>query len=68
MRAQIHIKGDEVKVFTRRLEDVTKQFPDVVSAVEDQIEAENCIIDAEIVAYDPEDGSMIPFQQLFETN
>jgi len=64
MRAQIHIKGDEVKVFTRRLEDVTKQFPDVVSAVEDQIEAENCIIDAEIVAYDPEDGSMIPFQQL----
>jgi len=51
-------------VFTRRLEDVTKQFPDVVSAVEDQIEAENCIIDAEIVAYDPEDGSMIPFQQL----
>lgn len=64
MRAQIHVKEGEVKVFTRRLEDVTKQFPDVASAVEDDLEAENCIIDAEIVAYDPEDGSMIPFQQL----
>lgn len=64
MRAQIHIKDGEIKVFTRRLEDVTKQFPDVVSAVEDHIDAENCILDSEIVAYDPKDGSMIPFQQL----
>ena len=30
MRAQIHVKNGEVKVFTRRLENVTKQFPDVV--------------------------------------
>lgn len=64
MRAQIHVKEGDIKVFTRRLEDVTKQFPDVVSAVDEHIEAENCIIDTEIVAYDPEDGSMIPFQQL----
>lgn len=64
MRAQIHIKDGEIKVFTRRLEDVTKQFPDVVSAVDNQVDAKNCIIDTEIVAYNPEDQSMIPFQQL----
>ncbi|MFB6116742.1 MAG: ATP-dependent DNA ligase [Candidatus Nanosalina sp.] len=64
MRAQIHVKDGDVKVFTRRLEDVTEQFPDVVSAVEDNIDSENCIIDAEIVGYDPEDGGMIPFQKL----
>lgn len=64
MRAQIHVKDGDIKVFTRRLEEVTKQFPDVVSTVEKHIDAENCIIDAEIVAYDPEDGSMIPFQRL----
>ena len=64
MRAQIHVKDGEVKVFTRRLEDVTKQFPDVVDSVEDNIESNNCILDTEIVGYDPEDGGMIPFQKL----
>jgi DNA ligase-1 len=64
MRAQIHVKKDEIKIFTRRLEEVTEQFPDVVSTVEEHIEADKCIIDTELVAYDPEDGSMIPFQQL----
>lgn len=64
LRAQIHVKDGEVRVFTRRLEDVTEQFPDVKSAVEDLVESENCIIDAEVVGYDPEDGSMIPFQKL----
>jgi DNA ligase-1 len=64
MRAQIHVKDGEVKVFTRRLDDVTKQFPDVVEAVEKNIESDNCILDTEVVGYDPEDGGMIPFQKL----
>lgn len=64
MRAQIHVREGEVKVFTRRLEDVTEQFPDVVNAVEEHIDAENCILDTEVVGYDPEDGSMIEFQKL----
>lgn len=64
MRAQIHIRDGEVKVFTRRLEDVTKQFPDVVEAVKENVEADTCILDTEIVAYDPEDGDTIPFQKL----
>lgn len=64
MRAQIHKKGDKVKVFTRRLEDVTDQFPDIVKTVKEGIEAENCIIDSEIIAFDPEDGSLVPFQNL----
>ncbi|MBC5793380.1 MAG: ATP-dependent DNA ligase [Nanohaloarchaea archaeon] len=61
---QIHKKKDEVKLFTRRLEDVTKQFPDVVEAVKNNIDAEKCIIDTEILAYDPDTGSTIPFQKL----
>ena len=64
MRAQIHVEDGDVKVFTRRLEDVTEQFPDVVESVEENIGSENCIIDTEIVGYDPEDGGMIPFQKL----
>jgi len=64
VRAQIHIKDGEVKVFTRRLEEVTEQFPDVVKAVKNNVKAENAILDTEVVGYDPEDGSTIPFQQL----
>jgi DNA ligase-1 len=64
MRAQIHIRDGEVKVFTRRLENVTEQFPDVVEIVKEHVDAENCILDTEIVGYDPEDGSMIEFQKL----
>jgi DNA ligase-1 len=64
MRAQIHKKGDDVKVFTRRLEDVTEQFPDVKKTFRENVDTEKCIVDAEIVAYDPEDGSTIPFQKL----
>ena len=64
MRAQIHVQEGEVTVFTRRLEDVTEQFPEAVEAVEENIDAENCIIDTELVGYDPEDGSTIEFQKL----
>ncbi|MFB6213736.1 MAG: ATP-dependent DNA ligase [Candidatus Nanohaloarchaea archaeon] len=63
-RAQVHCRDGEVKVFTRRLEDVTEQFPDVAEFVEEHVDADNFIIDAEVTAYDPEDGSTIPFQQL----
>lgn len=64
MRTQIHKDGDDIRVFTRRLEDVTEQFPDIVAAVEDCIDADQCIIEGEAVAYDPDDHSMIAFQEL----
>ena len=64
VRAQIHVKDGEVKLFTRRLEEITDQFPDAVEAVKENIEAETAIIDSEILAYDPETKETIPFQQL----
>ncbi len=64
MRAQLHKKDDEVKVFTRRLDDVTEQFPDVEKAVKEFVKSDECIIDSELVAYDPDDGSTVPFQKL----
>ena len=33
IRIQIHVDGDDIRLFTRRLEDVTEQFPDVVRAL-----------------------------------
>ena len=63
MRVKIHVDGDAVRVFTRRLEDVTEQFPDVVEAVRDEVDVENAIVEAEVVGYDPETGRPIPFQE-----
>jgi len=64
VRAQIHVDGETVEVFTRRLTNVTEQFPDVVAAVREGIDADTAILEGEIVAYDPETGDMVPFQRL----
>ncbi len=61
---QIHKKGNKIELFTRRLENITEQFPDVVEKVREHVDADNCILDTEIVGFDPEDGSMIEFQKL----
>ncbi len=62
LRAQIHVKDGEVKIFTRRLEDITDQFPDIKNYVGSQIDSQNCIIDSEIVGM--KNGKVIPFQRL----
>lgn len=64
MRTKIHVEGDEIQVFTRRLEDVTIQFPDVVTAVRESIDTKTAIIEAEVVAHNPETERPIPFQEL----
>ncbi|WP_266080987.1 ATP-dependent DNA ligase [Haladaptatus caseinilyticus] len=64
MRVQIHVRGDDVGVFTRRLEDVTTQFPDVVSAVSEHVDIDHGLVEGEIVAYEPKTHDLVPFQQL----
>ncbi|MFP3189570.1 MAG: ATP-dependent DNA ligase [Sulfolobaceae archaeon] len=63
-RAQIHKKGNEVYIFSRRLENITKQYPDVRDYVKDYINADEVIIEGEIVAIDKESGDILPFQEL----
>ncbi len=61
-RMQIHKKKD-VQIFTRRMENVTRQFPDVVKLVQDNVKAKECILDAEAVGL-TKDGKYLPFQQM----
>jgi DNA ligase-1 len=63
-RVQVHATHEETRVFTRRLEDVTHQFPDVVAAVENGVDADSFILEGEVVGYDPATGDPVPFQQL----
>lgn len=63
-RLQIHRKGESIKLITRRLEDVTNQFPDVIESVKKNIESEDYIIDCEIIGIDPKTKKWLPFQNI----
>ena len=63
-RAQIHKDGDRVVIFSRRLEDITFRYPDVVEMAKSGLKAEKAIVEGEIVAFDPETGELRPFQEL----
>ncbi|MEM4482020.1 MAG: ATP-dependent DNA ligase [Desulfurococcaceae archaeon] len=63
-RAQIHLKGGKVTIFSRRLENITHQYPDVVQKVAGSLEVNSAIVEGEIVAYDPDTGELKPFQDL----
>ncbi len=56
-------KGN-VRLFTRRLEDVTKQFPDVAEFVRKNVRAKSFIIDSEAVGYSRKSGKYLPFQSI----
>ncbi len=63
-RVQIHKKGNDIRIFTRRLEDVTRQFPDIVEFVKRHVKGDNFILDAESAGYDPESKKYLPFQSI----
>jgi len=63
-RIEAHKDGDAVRLFSRRLTDITGQFPDVVEAVRSGIAATTAILDGEVVAYNAGGGTYQPFQQL----
>lgn len=54
----------EVKLFTRRLENVSKQFPEVKGYVKKYVKGKTFILDAEAVGYDPKTKKYRPFQEI----
>jgi DNA ligase-1 len=64
MRAQIHKKGDKIWVFTRRQENVTRAFPDLVELCKKGLKAKECIVEGEALAIDPKTKKPLPFQML----
>jgi DNA ligase-1 len=63
-RVQVHKKGDNVELFTRRLEKVTNQFPDVVENIKKYVKAKSCILDSEVLGIETKTGKMLPFQNI----
>jgi DNA ligase-1 len=63
-RMQIHKAGEKVWIFSRRQENITQQYPDVVEAVEKYVKAAEAILECEAVPLDPDTGETLPFQEL----
>ncbi len=62
-RVQIHKKNSEIRIFSRRLTDVTQSLPDIVELVKREIEAKEVIVEGEVIAVG-ENEKPLPFQFL----
>ncbi len=62
-RIQIHKKRGEVKIFSRRLTDVTESLPEIVQQVQHELKVEEAILEGEVIAVG-QNGNPLPFQHL----
>jgi len=62
-RVQIHKLGDDVRIFSRRLTDVTQSLPEIAETASKNIKAKEAILEGEVIAVDSL-GYPVPFQHL----
>jgi len=63
-RIQAHKKDNQIRIFTRRLDEVTDQFPDIVEYLRTNINADSFILDSEAAGFDPKTKKYLPFQNI----
>ncbi|MHA1649783.1 MAG: ATP-dependent DNA ligase [Candidatus Helarchaeota archaeon] len=64
VRVQIHKKADKVHIYSRRLKDITSNFPEIADLIKKTIPNHSCILDGEIIAIRRNDQRPLPFQEL----
>src|SRR3954464_8565721 len=65
VRIQAHRTADgQIELFTRGLERINNQFPDLVEAIDAALGPRDAILEGEAVAYDPAAGELRPFQEV----
>ena len=62
-RIQIHKLGDTVRIFSRRLSDVTASIPEIAKLINDLKSSRQVLLEGEVIATDG-DGKPLPFQDL----
>ncbi len=55
-----------IKTYTRNLEETTHQFPDIIEAANNQLNAKSVILDGEAIGYNRETGEFLPFQETIQ--
>ncbi len=62
-RIQIHKSNNDVRIYSRRLTDVTDSLPEVMQLVREKVKAQKAILEGEVIAVE-EDDNPLPFQHL----
>jgi len=62
-RIQIHKQGEKVRIFSRRLTDLTTSMPEIVAIARDRVKSEQVLLEGEVIAIDGK-GKPLPFQDL----
>jgi len=62
LRIQAHITRNKSAIFSRRLENLTNQFPDIIEALKQSLGENEAIVDGEGVPINVETGELLPFQ------
>jgi len=65
-RIEAHKDGQTVTLYSRRLTDVTTQYPDIVENVKKYVKTDKAILDGEAVAYNDKKDVFYPFQKLMQ--
>ncbi len=63
-RVQIHLENGRVDLFSRRLENIQRYYPDIVENIPKSVNVQNAILEAEAVAINEDTGEFLPFQEL----
>ena len=63
-RVQIHKQSDKIVLFSRRLENITQYYPDIVERIGKTLNVNEGVFEAEIVPINENTGEFLPFQEL----
>jgi len=63
-RVQIHKQSDKIILFSRRLENITQYYPDIVENIGKSLNVNEGVFEAEIVPINENTGEFLPFQEL----
>ena len=63
-RVQIHKQANKIILFSRRLENITQYYPDIVENIGKSLNVHEGVFEAEIVPINENTGEFLPFQEL----
>jgi len=64
LRVQAHISPKKIELFSRHLENITGQFPEIVEGLRNAVRDRAVIVEGEAVPVDPNTGEFLPFQEV----
>ncbi|HYS72403.1 MAG TPA: ATP-dependent DNA ligase [Thermoplasmata archaeon] len=64
LRVQAHVSPKRIELFSRHLENITGQFPEIVVGLRSAIQDREAIVEGEAVPVDPNTGEFLPFQEV----